>query len=157
MNLFAINLLIAGGWVAVSGSFDFVSLLLGYGGGFLGLYAARHLFDGTQYFRRTFAVIGLVVYFLYDLVRSSVAVVWAIMTPSMYSRPQLLRMPLDAKEDLEIMLTGNLITLTPGTLTVDVDPDRKFLLIHAMFVDDPNETIADLKNGMERKVLEALR
>jgi multicomponent Na+:H+ antiporter subunit E len=66
-------------------------------------------------------------------------------------------MPLDAKEDLEIMLTGNLITLTPGTLTVDVDPDRQFLLIHAMFVDDPNETIADLKNGMERKVLEALR
>ncbi|TVQ34411.1 MAG: sodium:proton antiporter [Geminicoccaceae bacterium] len=157
MNLFAINLLIAGGWVAVSGSFSGVNLLLGYIGGFCALYATRNLFGPTQYFRRTFAMIGLIFYFLYDLTRSSFAVVWDIITPKTYARPAMLKMPLDATEDLEIMLTGNLISLTPGTLTVDVDPERKYLLIHAMFADDPEETIRDLKRGMERRVLEALR
>lgn len=157
MNLFAINLMIAGGWVAVSGAFSGVSLLLGFAGGFVSLYATRHLFGPTDYFRRTFATIGLIAYFLFDLARSSIAVVWEIITPSMHSRPQMIRMPLDATEDLEIMLTGNLISMTPGTLTVDVDPDRKYLLIHAMFVDDPEDTIRDLKRGMERRVLEALR
>lgn len=157
MNLFAVNLLIAGGWVAVSGGFDAVSLALGFAGGFVGLYATRGMFGPTDYFRRTFALIGLIVYFLYDLVRSSVGVVWEIMTPTVYSKPALLRMPLDAETDMEIMLTANLISLTPGTLTVDVAPDRSYLLIHAMFVDDPDATITDLKRGMERRVLEALR
>jgi multicomponent Na+:H+ antiporter subunit E len=157
MNLFAVNLLIAFGWVAVSGSFDLVGLALGYVAGFAAIYAARGLLGENDYFRRTFAIVGLSVYFLYDLVRSSVAVVWEIVTPRVYSKPQLLEMPLDAQTDMEIMLTANLISLTPGTLTVDVAPDRSHLLIHAMFVDDPQRTIDDLKQGMERRVLEALR
>ena len=157
MNLFAVNLLIAGGWVAVSGSFSGAGLFLGYVAGFLALYATRGLFGPTDYFRRTFAVIGLIAYFLYDLVRSSVDVAWEVLTPTTYSRPEMLEMPLTATEDLEIMLTANLISLTPGTLTVDVAPDRSHLLIHAMFVDDADLTIQALKRGMERRVLEALR
>ena len=157
MTPFAVNLLLAGGWVAVSGSFDLVSLGLGYAAGFAALYVARGMFGPTDYFRRSTAVAGLLLYFLYDLVRSSIAVVREVLTPSTHSRPRLVEMPLDAKSDLEIMLTANLITLTPGTLTVDVAADRSSLLVHAMFAEAPEETIRDLKQGMERRVLDALR
>ncbi len=157
MNLYALNLLIAMGWAAVSGSFDVVNLMLGYGAGFLALYATRPLFGPTAYFRRTLSSIGLFFFFFYDLVRSSVAVIHDVITPEIHSRPRMLRMPLDCEGDLAIMLTANLISLTPGTLSVDVSPDKKELLIHAMFAEEPDEVIRDLKRGMERRVMEALR
>ena len=54
-------------------------------------------------------------------------------------------------------MLANLITLTPGTLTLDVAPDRKSLYVHAMFVDDPEQIRAEIKNGMERRLLEVMR
>ena len=157
MSLFALNLLIAVGWGAVSGSFAAIVLLLGYAGGFVALWLTRPLFGPSPYFRRTFGAIGLVVFFLYELVRSSIAVVWDVVTPEIHSRPRMVRMPLDCTDETQIMLTANVISLTPGTLTVDVSPDQRELVIHAMFAEDPDEVVHDLKRGLERRVMEALR
>jgi multicomponent Na+:H+ antiporter subunit E len=157
MSLFALNLLIAVGWGAVSGSFAAIDLLLGYAGGFVALWLTRPLFGPSPYFRRTFGAIGLVVFFLYELVRSSIAVVWDVVTPEIHSRPRMVRMPLDCTDETQIMLTTNVISLTPGTLTVDVSPDQRELVIHAMFAEDPDEVVHDLKRGLERRVMEALR
>jgi multicomponent Na+:H+ antiporter subunit E len=55
-----------------------------------------------------------------------------------------------------ILLVTNLISLTPGTLSLDVTDDRKTLFIHAMFADDPDAIRAQLKGGMERWVKEAM-
>ncbi len=157
MSLFALNLLIAVGWAAVAGGFAALDLVLGFAGGFLALWLTRPLFGPSRYFRRTFGALGLVVFFLYELVRSSAAVVWDVVTPAVQSRPRMVRMPLDCTDETQIMLTANLISLTPGTLTVDVAPDRSHLVIHAMFAEDPDEVVRDLKRGMERRVMEALR
>jgi multicomponent Na+:H+ antiporter subunit E len=157
MSLFALNLLIAVGWAAVAGGFAVLDLVIGFAGGFVALWITRPLFGPSPYFRRSFSAVGLVVFFLYELVRSSIAVVWDVVTPQMYSRPRMVRMPLDCRDDTEIMLTANLISLTPGTLTVDVAPDKSHLVIHAMFAEDPDEVVHDLKRGMERRVMEALR
>jgi multicomponent Na+:H+ antiporter subunit E len=65
-------------------------------------------------------------------------------------------MPLDAKDEMEILLVTNLISLTPGTLSLDVSEDRSTLFIHAMFADDPDEIRHQMKSGMERWVIEAM-
>lgn len=157
MSLFALNLLIAVGWAAVGGGFAGTDLLLGYAGGFLALWITRPLFGPSPYFRRVFGAVGLAVFFLYELVRSSLAVVWDIVTPEILARPRMVEMPLDCTNDTQIMLTANLISLTPGTLTVDVAADKSHLVIHAMFAGDPDEVVHDLKRGLERRVREALR
>ncbi len=156
MNLFALNLVIAFSWAAVSGSFALGTLALGLVAGFVALWATRPLFGPSDYFRRTVGVVGLFGFFLYDLVRSSIAVIYDVITPEMKSRPRMIRMPLDCVDDLQIMLTANLISLTPGTLTVDLSEDGRELVIHAMFADDPDAVVRDLKAGMERRVMEAL-
>ena len=96
----------------------------------------------------------LVLFFLYDLCVSSIRVAYDVLTPKDQSNPAILEMPLDVKSDIEIMLVTNLISLTPGTLSLDVTPDRKTLIVHAMFADDPDAVIAGLKSGMERMVKE---
>lgn len=103
-------------------------------------------------------LLNLLGYFLWDLLKSSVEVAWDVLTPQTLAQPKMLLLPLDAKTDVEITITANLISLTPGTLSVDVSEDRSHLLVHAMFgAIDPEETKADLKRGIERRVLRVLR
>ena len=65
--------------------------------------------------------------------------------------------PLRVDRDFEITLLANLITLTPGTLSVDVSDDRSTLYIHAIHVPDPDELREDIAGGFEQRILEAFR
>lgn len=101
-------------------------------------------------------IVWLVIYFLYELFMSAGRVFIDTMTPGLQSQPMMVAMPLDAKSDLAITLTANLITLTPGTLTVDVAPDRSCLLIHAMYAEDGAEAVNEsMKRGLEKVVMRA--
>lgn len=157
MKLFALNLAIAVIWVAVWSYASFTNLMLGFAVGFVALWVVRSLFDETAYFSRLFGVLRLIVYFLYDLTMSSVRVIHDVLTPQIYAKPGIIAVPLDAQTDAEILLTANLISLTPGTLSLDVSADRKVLYVHAMFLEDVDEVKRGLKAGMEAKILEALR
>ena len=55
------------------------------------------------------------------------------------------------------MLVANLISLTPGTLSIDISKDRRFLYVHVMFLDDVERAQRELKEGLEQRVLEVLR
>ncbi len=155
MNLFAINVLLAVVWASLMADFSLSSLGVGFLLGYAALWVAQPLFGGPSlYHRRVFRVVRLFLFFLYELVVSSLRVAWDVLTPSQKSRPAFIEMPLDVESDLEILLVTNLISLTPGTLSLDVTPDRKTLLVHAMFAEDPEALIAELKDGMERKVKE---
>jgi multicomponent Na+:H+ antiporter subunit E len=59
--------------------------------------------------------------------------------------------------DNEITMLSNLLTLTPGTLSLDVSADRKVLYVHAMYIDDVDEVRRKIKEGFERRILEVLR
>ncbi|WP_371060066.1 Na+/H+ antiporter subunit E [Rhodosalinus sp. 5P4] len=156
MNAFGINLLLAVVWVALTGSTTLSGLLTGFVLGFGVLWMVKPLTGERLYFRRVFAWVRLVVMFLYELVVSSLAVAWDIVTPKERARPQIIEVPLDVTSDVGILLVTNLISLTPGTLSLDVSRDRKTLAVHAMFVDDPDELCAQLKRGMERWVIDAV-
>lgn len=155
MNLFLLNLLLAVTWAGLWGSFTLTQLVVGFHVGFFTLWITQPLFGGPNgYFLRAYRIARLVLYFLYDLCVSSIQVAYDVLTPQDRSNPAILEMPLDVKSDIEILLVTNLISLTPGTLSLDVTPDRKTLIVHAMFADDPEAVIADLKSGMERMVKE---
>ncbi|QIK40163.1 Na+/H+ antiporter subunit E [Pontivivens nitratireducens] len=107
---------------------------------------------------RPFWVLNLLLYFVWDLLWSSLEVAWDVLTPQDRARPRVLLLPLDARSDAEIMATANLISLTPGSLSIDVSDDRATLMIHTMFgAEDPEGTKNSLKRGIERRVLRVLR
>jgi len=155
MNLFLLNLALAVVWAGLWGSFTLPQLVIGFHVGFVTLWVAQPLFGGPSgYYLRAYRVVKLALFFLYDLFVSSLQVAYDVLTPTDYSNPAILRMPLDVKSDIEILLVTNLISLTPGSLSLDVTPDRKTLIVHVMFADNPEEVIAGLKSGMERLVKE---
>jgi multicomponent Na+:H+ antiporter subunit E len=155
MNVFALNILLAFVWQALTASFSLEGLVSGFLIGYAALWLAQPLFGtGSPYFRRVYRTVRLVLFFLWELVVSSIRVAWDIVTPSHHSNPAIIEMPLDVESDIEILLVTTLISLTPGTLSLDVTPDRKTLIVHAMFADDPEALVAELKGGMERMVKE---
>lgn len=157
MNLFLLNLVLAISWSALAGSFTLTTLAVGFVLGFATLWLLQPLLGGpSAYFLRAYYWVRLVVMFHYELIVSSLAVVWDVVTPTQLSRPGIIEMPLDVKSDTGILLVTNLISLTPGTLSLDVSEDKKTLLVHAMFADDPDAVVAQLKNTMEKWVREAL-
>lgn len=156
MSLFAINIALAFAWAALTGTFTLPGLIVGFTLGYGALWLSQPLFnERSGYFLRTFRVLKLAIVFLYELVVSSVRVLWDVVTPEHKSNPAILELPLEVETEFGILLTTNLISLTPGTLSLDVTPDRKRLIVHAMFADDPEEVIEGLRR-FERWVREAV-
>ncbi len=151
------NISLALAWMAVSGEFTAGSLTLGFGLGFLILFLTRRIIGVPAYGTKVSQVLGLLIYFLWELVLANLRVAYEVLTPGFTMRPGVIAIPLDARTDVEITLLANLITLTPGTLSIDVSPDRRNLYIHAMYADDPEQVRRQIKDGFERRVLEVLR
>lgn len=107
--------------------------------------------------RRVVLGAGLVVYFVWELVLSNLRVAYDIVSPRHRLTPGVVGVKLDARTDLEITLLANLITLTPGTMSLDVSPDRRVLYIHSMHVGDRDAFERSIKDGFERRVLKVLR
>lgn len=158
MTFFLLNLLLAFTWAGITANFTLAGMAVGFVLGYVALWFTQPIFGAGEnpYFKRVTAGLKLLVYFHYELIKSSVDVAWDVLTPRARAKPSLVSMPLDAKSDLEILLVTNLISLTPGTLSVDVTEDRSTLIVHAMFAEDPDALVASLKNGMERMVIEAV-
>lgn len=157
MNLLMLNGVLALGLSAVMGRFTVGGFVAGFAMGYLALWVTRSLYGDDNYFDRLPRVLRLTGYFLVQMVRSNLRVLWDVITPRHTSRPGILGIPLEARTDLEITLLANLVSLTPGTLSLDVSEDRQTLFVHVMFMDDVETVRSDIKNGIERRLLEVLR
>lgn len=153
MSLLVLNLLLALVWAVLTDTLTLSGLVVGYAIGFATLWMAKPMYGDTgMYFVRLGRALYLMIYFFYELFMSSFRVAAAVLRPWTVRHSEFLEMPLDVESDIEIMLVANLISLTPGTLSLDVSEDRKTLYVHAMFAEDPEAEIKGLKAGMEHNV-----
>ena len=157
MAFFTKALLMALIWGAISGSFSVANLLLGFlvGAVALRLVRGQEISFGLRV--RPIKVLILTLSFLYELVMSAVRVAILVLSPRMELRPGIFAYRLRVKTDFEIALLANLITLTPGTLSVDVSVDRRTLFIHTIDCSDRQKLRQDIANGFERQIMEAFR
>ena len=157
MNLFFINTFIALGYIGVQGQFSLSGFLIGFALGYLALWLTGPLYGRSRYFQRVPKTIRLAGFFLVELLLSTLRVFWDVVTPGHISRPGIVGVPLNAESDMEILLVANMISLTPGTLSIDLSEDRQTLYVHVMFLDDPDRFRKSITDGVERRVLEVMR
>lgn len=157
MTALLLNLVLMCLWVASTGVFTYSNAFLGFVVSFVVLWWLRGLMRPTGYFRKLPLGLWYGTLFLWELLKSNIRVAWDVITPRRLRKPGIIAIPLDASTDLEITVLANLITLTPGSLSIDVSRDRKKLYIHAMFAEDPDAVRADIKGRFERWVLTLLR
>jgi multicomponent Na+:H+ antiporter subunit E len=157
MIAFIWNLLLALMWVILTGNIGGVNLLFGFFIGYLVLGVMQRQVPVLHgYTRRLPKLFAFGVFFIKELIRANLTVAFDVVTPVWHMKPGVIAFPLEAKTEVEITMVANFISLTPGTLSLDVSDDRRVLYIHAMFLDDEDELRESLKT-LERKVLRILR
>mgnify|MGYP006421630531 FL=1 len=141
----------------MQGAFTLANFAVGFALGYLVLRLLRPLLGEASYDRRLWYKVALVGFFLKELVSSSVRVATEVITPGYRMRAGILAVPLSVRSDLGITLFANLISLTPGTISLDVSEDREYLYIHAMYIDQgEEEDILHLKRTLEQRIILAL-
>ena len=103
-------------------------------------------------------LVELVFFFLWELTVASFQVAYEVIKPSHDMEPGIVAVPLDTKTDFGITIFSSLVTLTPGTLSLDVSADKSHLFVHAMYIveGDTAALVNELKNGFERRVIRIL-
>ncbi len=156
MRMFLVNLLLALTWSALTADFSFLNLLFGMLISYAALLVLRPVLGDSRYFGKVWQIIAFAIFFLVQLVKSNIRVAYDVLTPSYFMRPGIIGLSLEVSSDLEITIFANLISLTPGTLSIDVSSDRKVLYIHAMYIDDLEQLRAEIRY-LEQRLLDVMR
>lgn len=157
MKGFLWNILLALAWAALSGDFSPVNLIAGFVAGFVALYFLREVLGLEPYIMKAPRVLGLLAFFLWEVILANINVAYHVLTPKHLHRPGIISVPLDAETDVEITMLTSLLSLTPGSLALHVSDDKKALYVHCLDIDDPNEVRKKIKQGFERRVIEVMR
>ncbi|MHC0039019.1 Na+/H+ antiporter subunit E [Pseudoneobacillus sp. C159] len=152
-----LNVFLAWIWMFLKVSYETVDFFIGYFFGFIIIYSFRRFFRSRFYLYRALAVVRLLFIFIRELILSNIAVLKVILKPKLDIRPGIFALETELKKDWEITVLANLITLTPGTLVIDVSPDNKVLYIHAMDIPNAEEAIHSIKNTFEKAIMEVSR
>lgn len=143
-------------WVALTGDLSLANIACGFFLGWLAVGVARPLGPYPVFGRvRPLKVVRLLLFLAREIVVANLKVVAAVLGPRRLLRPALVAVPLEATTDAQITVLSNLISLTPGTLSLDVSPDRRTLYVHAISASSPETLRREIKEGFERRVLEA--
>ena len=141
-------------WVAVTGEVSVANLLEGAVLAGLLVLLLRVPVRRRVRLERVPKALGLLLYFLKEVLLSNASVARILLSPVSSLTPGIVAVPLDLKSDAGITVLANLVTLTPGTLSLDVSPDRRTLYVHALHVEDPEDFRREVKEGFERRVKE---
>lgn len=149
-----LNFLISFVWMFLKGSFAPDTFLIGFIIGLMLIYITTRFFTDKFYLYRVVSIIKLLGIFLRELVLSNIAVLKIILRPRLRVTPGIFALETALTKNWEITILCNLITLTPGTLVVDISEDNKILYIHAMDIRDKEATISSIKNSFEKAIQE---
>jgi multicomponent Na+:H+ antiporter subunit E len=152
-----INLLIGVIWMFLSESYSFASFLVGFVIGAALLFLLNRFIPDSFYFKQVKAILYLIFLFIKELILANIEVLKWVYKPRLDFQPGIIALPIDVKKNWEITLLANLITLTPGTLSVDVSRDQRFIYIHAIDLPDVNKTIVGIKDTFEKAIREVTR
>jgi multicomponent Na+:H+ antiporter subunit E len=157
-TFFTLTALLAVIWCFLRGAVSLENFLMGLLMGTLILCLFRPFFpwrpSALRLFRKIPAFLRYAGHFLYELVKANLQVVYLVLHPKMPIRPGIIAFGTRHRSPLGTTLLANSITLTPGTLTMDVSGDGKTLYIHTLDVSDPEEVREGIRRGLEDYTLE---
>jgi multicomponent Na+:H+ antiporter subunit E len=107
--------------------------------------------------RRIVNLSRFLAYYTRALVIANIRIAQDVLSPGLRVRPGFFTIDLQTSTDLELLAYANLVTMTPGTLSLDVSVDGKKLLIHAMYAADAEQIRKSIGDKLQAKILGVFR
>jgi multicomponent Na+:H+ antiporter subunit E len=155
VNLFLLNLLLALMFCLMFGTFDVYVIAAGFLAGFVLLASVTRALTGRTYGGYLLRLGRFAGYFFRILITANWQVAKEVLSPGQGITPRLIRYDVSGLSDLQVTTLANSISLTPGTLAVDLSPgsrEKRWLYVHCMFADDRAKTVADI-DELKRRLL----
>lgn len=164
ISMFLANILLAFVWSIAFGGFTPANFLIGMVLGYIAIRIATFGGGNDRYSVRVWRFASFLLYFLWQMLLANIKMAGYTLSPLGRLRPAILAIPLDIPDkpdgtpgdpmtDFEITALANVITLTPGTLSIDVSEDRRALFIHFMHVADRDAVVEEIETGFKARLL----
>ncbi len=156
---FLLNLTIAFLWTLLmdENAFYLSTFLTGYLIG-IGILFLMHRFFGTKfYLLRVYSTIKLLFIFNSELFQSSLLIMKQILSPKLDIKPGIFTYEHSMEGDYELTTLALLLTLTPGSVVMEVSPDGKTFYIHAMDVESSRDSVLKSIKVFEKAIMEVTR
>lgn len=156
LHRFILNIILMAVWIMITFDFSVENMVLGFLLGGVIIFLIRGHFNNDAYLYRIWIFMKLVIFFIYEIIRSSLRVVFLVIFKAKNLNSKIIEYELDIKTNFQMTLLANMITLTPGTLSVDII-DKKIILIHVLEAENPEEVKQSIKEGFEKKIMEIFK
>ena len=121
------------------------------------LYAMHRFFGTRFYLQRLFKVTKLVLLFVSELILSSYFVLKLVLTPKLNIKPGIFKYKTQLSGDWEITVLALLLTLTPGSVVMEVSESGDEFYIHAMDLEATKESLIRSLGKFEQAIMEVTR
>src|SRR5690625_2280722 len=148
-----VNLIIAVVWVALNDSWDSLTFLIGYAGGFVIIFGMRRFFPDRFYGISLYYVLKLIVTFMIEMTKCGYTVLRQITEPKMKFKSGIIKLETWLTGDWQITILACLITLTPGSVVMEVDQEKQLYYVHAMAVDEDVEEMLRMIRSFEDTIM----
>ncbi|WP_152656323.1 Na+/H+ antiporter subunit E [Oceanobacillus sp. CFH 90083] len=152
-----INVMLAVLWMFLQNEYTFVSFLFGYIIGILILIVIRRFLKFDFYLKKVWAIIKLIYLFMIELIKANIDVVKVVLKPKQDHKPGIVAVRTHLESDFEISMLAALITLTPGTISMDFSDDSKTIYVHSIDVPDKEAMIKDIQDSFEKAIMEVTK
>jgi multicomponent Na+:H+ antiporter subunit E len=149
-----LNLIIGLVWMLLHDVWDFNTFVIGYFIGLLIVFGLRRFFPGPFYGKRFWAILKLLYLFIREMIMSTIVVIRQVTRPRLNIQPGIFRMETGLKSDWEMTLLAALITLTPGSVVMEVAPEEGVMYVHAMDASEFVNGVLKSKRIFEEAILE---
>lgn len=151
------SLAIFGLWLVIASSYSFGSIVMAATVAVLiPLWSSRFWPDAPRLVRPLQAI-GFFLMVCRDIIAANIEVARQVLGPLDRITPAFLDVPLDTEDPFVATLLAGVVTLTPGTVSIDIDMERRILHVHALNAPDPAATIAGIKSRYEAPLKEMFR
>jgi multicomponent Na+:H+ antiporter subunit E len=144
IRMLLLHLLLSVVYLIFSQSVTPLNILLAFILGFLVTQLVARCREKGSYAGAWLRTIRFFAYFIWILLKANVQVTKEILTKTHHMQPRFVRYPVDGLTDAQLTVLANAITLTPGTLAVDISDDKEVLYVHCMYAADADQAIAEL-------------
>lgn len=152
-----INLFIALLWMFLQDEWSILSFIGGYLVGLFIVFSMRRFFRESFYLKKVFSAFKLLLVFLSESVASSIYVIRQVIRPKVNVTPGIFKIETELSSDLEVTLLALLLTLTPGSVVMEVTPDKKTFYVHALNLPASIDAVEQSKVKFEKVIKEVTR
>lgn len=152
-----LNFIIAMAWMLLHDSWDSFNFAIGFIAGFLIVFAMRRFFPDPFYGKKLWAIVKFFLLFLVEMYKSGLLVIKQVLQPKLSIQPGIFKAKTRLTGDWEITALSCFITLTPGSVVMEVDPKQGILFIHAMDIVEQEKAIREMMVVVEDAIMGVTR